>query len=801
MKKIFLFLLLQIIVTSLHAQIIQGKLLDSKTFEPLPFGSIQNISKNIAVLSDLNGSFKIDAEPQDLIKISYIGYETQTIKAVELQSLQQILLVEKPIEIKGITITSKDNPAYRYIRLIQQNAKRNNPMNLEQFSYTSYNKMKSYPENQERIQKEYQNFFSQSDFFLWETVTERKYKKPNKSNEIVKASKMSGLPGMVIPFSPTNLQDLSFYDNWIKVLGVENLSPIASTALNHYEYEIKDTLFVGQDSIITIEFYPRKNKLGFKGNLKFHTKYYQLISIIANMDIPEDFTFVKDIKIQQLYEQVNDTFWFPYQLNTNILMNIYISSAQNKTDSTQSQSSRLILNVESFLKDINLNTEFRNKDFSNIELEVDESAAQLTDKVLEEHRLQPLTNKEQNTYIKIDSLGSKAKLVSVVRQINKLQQGFIGTKYWDVDLKRLFNYNWIEKSHLGIGLQTNEKISKSFTLGGWLGFGFGDKRWKYGGYTQIYPLKNKEFRLHLNYEFSIRELGSALRYELKNAQWLYQHNTFSWNIRDFYIKNWEYYQHYSASIFFPIVNNLNLEGKAIYEQSQPSFSNDKTNFAEAALRLRYAPLEKLTRYNGKLFIQENKGPLFWAEYRKAIPFLDAQNQYQTWLLGYQHKMNFHKVGILHLWLTASQIFDNHHLSRTMVLRTMGKPAFVSDNHTFNTLPFYIFTAKQQFYLELKHALNNPNFPSKKYSPDLVLIGQGYYAKTNINILPPEYETYFLNNGYAEAGLAIFNLFPEKIAKQISTLRFLGVGFFYRVYGNYDFLKGYTPWSIRIISIF
>lgn len=802
MKGIFIYCILifyGLFFENLNAQVIQGKLLDAQTQEPLPFGSIQNLNQNIAVLSDLNGNFKIQANLEDSIKISYLGYETKIIKGSELQANSIVSLKEKSIEIKGITITSKDNPAYRYIRLIQQNANRNNPMNLDQFTYTSYNKMKSYPENQEKIEKSYQNFFSKSDFFLWETVTERKYKKPNKSNEIVKASKMSGLPGMVIPFSPTDLQDLSFYDNWVKVLGVENLSPIASTALNHYEYEIQDTLFVGQDSIITIQFYPKKNKFGFRGHLKVHTKYYHLVSIIANMDIPEDFTFAKEIKIQQLYEPLNDTLWFPNQLNTNILLNIFVSSSQKeKNDSIQK--SRLMLNVESFLKDVNIEPNLTNKDFSNVELEVEESAAQLTEKILEEQRIQPLTEKEQTTYIKIDSLGKKAKLASILRQINKLQQGLIGIKYFDIDLKRIYAYNWVEKSRLGLGLQTNEKISNLFNLGAWGGYGFGDKKWKYGIFSQIYPLKNKEFRLHLNYENSVREMGSALRYELRNFQWLYQYNPYNLTIRDFYIKNWEYYQHYSFSMYFPIVNNLNVELKGIYEKIQPNRSLENTSFAEAVIRLRYAPLEKLTRYNGKLFIQENKGPLFWAEYRKGLPFQDAKNEHQTVFLGYQQKFNFHKLGKLHIWLLASQIMDNEHLSRYFVLRTMGKPSYISDNHTFNTLPFDIFTANQQIQLELKHTLNNPNFPSKKYSPDLVILGQGYYGKSTQNIVPLEYETYVLDKGYAEVGLAILNLFPEKIAKQISSLRFLGIGFYYRIYGEYTFLKDYTPWAFRIVSI-
>lgn len=794
-KTIILYLL--IYAQYIDAQVITGKIIDIETQEPLPFASIQNLNSSTAALSDLNGLFKISARPSDQLKISYLGYETQILYAKDANIIQ---LKPKNIEVQGITITAKDNPAYRYIQLIQQNAERNNPLNLSQFIYTSYNKMKIVPENKEIPDSQYQNFFQKSDLFFWESVTERKYKKPNKTHEVVKASKMSGLPGMVIPFSPTDLQDLSFYENWVKVLGVENLSPIASTALNHYEYEIEDTLFVGKDSILTIKFYPRKNKVGFTGSLKVHTKYYHLVSIIANMDIPEDFVFAKDVKIQQLYEQVNDTFWFPTQLNTNILLNIYVSSSQSGNSDSSKKVSRTLLTVESYLKDIYLDTTLKAKNFSNVELEIDQAAAQFTDKILEENRIQPLTEKEKNTYIKIDSLGKKAKLASIVRQMNKLQQGFIGFKFFDLDLKRIYYYNWQEKSRLGLGLQSNEKISNFFHVGAWVGYGFGDKKWKYGAFTQWYPFKNKEFRFHFNYENSLRELGSALRFELKNLQWLYQYNPYSLTVRDFYIKNWEYYQHYSASLFFPVLKSLNLELKAIHEKTLPTFDSETENFSELSLKMRFAPIEKLTRYNGKLFIQDNKGPLFWSEYRTGLKIFDGTSEHQTLLLGYQQKFNLHKLGKMQVWGIATQVFGNKHLSRYIVTRTMGKPSYICDPQTFNTLPFNIFTAEQQIIFYLKHFIQNPNFPSKKYSPDMVIFGQGYYGKYQPNLEPNFYETFLLDKGYAEVGIGVFNILPEKLAKVVSSLRFLGMGIFYRAYGNYPFLQGYSPWAFRIITL-
>jgi hypothetical protein len=83
---------------------------------------------------------------------------------------------------------------------------------------------------------------------------------------------------------------------------------------------------------------------------------------------------------------------------------------------------------------------------------------------------------------------------------------------------------------------------------------------------------------------------------------------------------------------------------------------------------------------------------------------------------------------------------------------------------------------------------------------MVIFGQGYYGKYQPNLEPNFYETFLLDKGYAEVGIGVFNILPEKLAKVVSSLRFLGIGIFYRAYGNYPFLQGYSPWAFRIITL-
>ena len=78
---------------------------------------------------------------------------------------------------------------------------------------------------------------------------------------------------------------------------------------------------------------------------------------------------VADIRIQQLYERVSDSIWFPKQLNTNIIF--LKEPVQNYDSVTKETITDTILMTgigKSYLKDIKVNNEISDKifDFNNI---------------------------------------------------------------------------------------------------------------------------------------------------------------------------------------------------------------------------------------------------------------------------------------------------------------------------------------------------------------------------------------------------------------------------------------------------
>ncbi len=101
---IFVILLIQVKVSG---QIITGRIIDSKTNEPLEYVGIGIINTNYGTITDSNGYFRFKAKVNELsvVRISMIGYEPQEFTVKELKNNKnEIKLNEKTIELAEIII-------------------------------------------------------------------------------------------------------------------------------------------------------------------------------------------------------------------------------------------------------------------------------------------------------------------------------------------------------------------------------------------------------------------------------------------------------------------------------------------------------------------------------------------------------------------------------------------------------------------------------------------------------------------------------------------------------------------------
>lgn len=107
MRILSIIALIILIQVNVSGQIIEGRIIDSKTNEPLEYVSVGIINTNFGTVTDSNGYFKFDATVKEssIVRISMIGYSPQKFSVKELRNNKnEIRLIETTIELSEIII-------------------------------------------------------------------------------------------------------------------------------------------------------------------------------------------------------------------------------------------------------------------------------------------------------------------------------------------------------------------------------------------------------------------------------------------------------------------------------------------------------------------------------------------------------------------------------------------------------------------------------------------------------------------------------------------------------------------------
>ena len=98
---------LPLMTTSLVAQqnVIKGKVIDKETGEQLIGATLQNLSNNKYALTDSKGAFALQAQPNDTIQISYVGYKAIRLTGQTLRQQPNILLSGYK-QLNEVTVTA-----------------------------------------------------------------------------------------------------------------------------------------------------------------------------------------------------------------------------------------------------------------------------------------------------------------------------------------------------------------------------------------------------------------------------------------------------------------------------------------------------------------------------------------------------------------------------------------------------------------------------------------------------------------------------------------------------------------------
>lgn len=803
----FLFTVFVFFVQSLAAQEVYGRITDARSKEPLAFVAVIEKGTANGIYSDIEGYFRIVlTDKNNPLVFHYVGYEDKEIKWSERESWE-VQLVPKTNLSAEVVVLPGVNPAERIIRKAIENKKINNPESDIAFTYDSYNKLVFGMSLDTAIladsakfaaldttRKEMYDFFNKQYLFMMESVTQRKFFPPDRSEETIIANRVSGFKSTDLFLLGTQLQSFSFYGETVELLGTSYMSPLANGAIGKYRFEIADTTYIGADTVFTIAFQPksRKNFSGMKGLLYINTNGYALQNVLAEPYEPGSIT----IKIRQQYEFVENRKWFPLQLNSTIIFNgVNIGGDEP-----------LVGEGRSYIKNLVLDAPLSKKDFTPVTLLMAPKAGQQPDSVWNKYREHELDKRELKTYQIIDSIGQEIHLDRKLKWFESLSTGLLPIGLVSFDLSKLLRYNDYEGWRLGGGLRTNDKISDKFNIGGYAAYGFRDKQWKYGGDMLVHLYRKRNAWMKLIYENDVMELGG--NQFAKQSSGL----TFA-NIYPLFITRMDHREKFEVQLNGRVIRNFSLNVFAnqqfiktyhdyefkTYNSENLSQVTNQFYVTETGATLRYAPGEKLVRMSTKEVRLGGRYPVFYLRYTKGWNnMLDGQFSYNRYDAMIEKTFKILNVGDLSVMTLGGMVPEDvpfsllYNAQGSNNLDYKKKWIGIATPGAFETMHTNEFQHSQFVSVHVRHNFKQLLVKREKFRPQFVLVHNMLWGKMD-HAESHNYEIKAAEKGYFESGFQIDGLLKSGITS-------FGVAAFYR-YGPYHHAKEIENFAFKLTAAY
>ncbi|MDR3366924.1 MAG: DUF5686 and carboxypeptidase regulatory-like domain-containing protein [Prevotellaceae bacterium] len=765
---------------------VHGVVVDKETALPVPFAAIHYKGKDGAVqkgvVADVQGKFSIPGVSASALTVSHLGYKSATVRLGAAQPQPLIVELEKhTVSIDEVVVTPKNNPALRIIKNVLANRERNDFERYSDYSYRCYFKtigdLKIPSTLSAADSAKLEGIFKKS-VLLSETVALCRKSGSRMEDEII-ATRTSGMETPLFGQVSYDLfhKAISFYRHAIQLFGASEsgmkmvtdyVSPLSSGSISAYNFYLEAEYTVDGDTIFEICYFPKKrrNFNSLMGTLFISSNGYAPTCIIAH---PYE-KGVIDFKFKQEYELVGGR-WFPKRLTEEI------GFVQWRP--VKGSSAYVAYLISSQIDSVAFAAPPPPRRLDRVYI----SEANVTQRndVISGVRPEPLSPREEKTYADVDSIFSKSHLLDVVaNSIAKMDEGKLSIGKVDVSLLRVYTFNGHEGSRWGLGLNTNERLNRFLSVGGYAGYGVDDDRMKYGGKVELTLNRSRSAKVAYSYQNTLKGVGSSMDFDFANDYG-----------RSIVASRFEYCTEHKVEGNFHVLPSLRVGASVSAKDLTPAYAYSYNGSRlssykadEATVFLRYARGEQHTSLGAHRILTSTGNPFFYAAYTRGADFLRrgsyAYNKLElsVGVLAYNGRIG---QSILRL--------DGGYVDRSLPYGLLftgegsysEKFSFVID-HTFQTMRPDEFLSDRYAHAFYTHNFGSLFFKSKLLRPEFVVTynaGWGNLGK------PASHGTDFRikNHLYQETGLIVDNILR---LRWLNVMYFrLGAGGFMRL-GRYQY---------------
>ena len=319
-RLLLLSLIFAVSATSISAQTLKGVI--KSTEGEAVFGAtlfIQSIG--LGVVADKDGSFSTNLKPGKYsCEFRCMGYQS-VIKEIEIEEedlFVEIFLSEAAYMISEITVTrGKENPAYAIIRRAIAMAPYYKNY-IKQYSYEAHQKGTFRADKIPFVRRSNLNGVNMSELlrktFIIEAMADVSFEAPNNYTLHVKASNSSIPPELGFDSSNFSISDESIYNDEFQGC----VSPIASNALNYYNYFYEEGRQEGDYWVNKIRVEPKKNNPELLGGYIYINEHTWNV---VQLDLRQSVLGVS-IRYQQYFNRIKPNLFVPTSESAEMTANV-----------------------------------------------------------------------------------------------------------------------------------------------------------------------------------------------------------------------------------------------------------------------------------------------------------------------------------------------------------------------------------------------------------------------------------------------------------------------------------------------
>ncbi len=578
------------------------------------------------------------------------GYKEEDIVADRLIEVQLSKITSEEFNMETVVIETKSNrEALRILDEVNSKFKENHPESLPSYAYKSYEKISvdidqdslsvynAYVDRKidslkiadpaklarnEKLDKDSVNVYNvamlvqNSKLFLWEKAQQYLYSKQYGDKVQVLDNRISGLNSPIYEL-------MGFRSNRNKIP-----KEILPENRNLYLYFFDEPLEIDgrENYVIRFREVSKKNQ---KKKRKFTGYIYVDKENYAIKKIESDTQKSSDGKVISVWKPYFGK-WF---LETEFLkfkigdMNFNEKKPEENKDKKETKKvnkkfGNYVFKTSKYF-DFKSPIEENPEDFKNYTVTVLRSDGATMD----QYRPENLSDRDTQTYEKIDSIGKKYKFDQKLGLLSAGIRGKLRYKNIDFGLDQFGRYNLYEGLRLGVGAKLNEKFNPYISPDAYIAYGFKDKAWKYGAGIDIKTSLERTSIFRAEY---YNDVISAGRY-----------NENFWNFRmkllnggvDLNNDRFISYSGGGISYTTDLVNSISTKLGIYKEKEQAEFPYDFNNLGnqfestKVALSFKYSPKAKNIMTPQGKYTYSSDFPEFFLNFEKGLKFLNGELDY------------------------------------------------------------------------------------------------------------------------------------------------------------------------------